>query len=82
MPSLTTATFAPALFSRSARTSGQRWLASTVEPSPSVIESPKVTTARASGAASTRISLRNSRDVMVCAGWKSGAPVWSPSAEM
>jgi hypothetical protein len=53
-----------------------------VEPSPSVIESPKATTARASGAASTMIPLRNSRDVIVCAGWKSAWPVKSPSPEM
>ena len=45
MPSFSTATLAPALCSRSARKSGQRWLASRRGAAPSVIESPKVTTA-------------------------------------
>jgi hypothetical protein len=65
MPWLTTVTWTPALFSRSARKSGQRWLASGVEVAPSVMESPNVTTARASGGASTIISLRKIRDVIV-----------------
>ena len=82
MPWLTTATSAPAACSRSARKSGQRWLASGVEAAPSVIESPKVTTARAPGLASTRISKRKIREVMVCAGSKVAVAAKSPGPEM
>jgi hypothetical protein len=57
-------------------------LASSVEPSPSVIESPNRTTARASGAASTVMPLRKIADVIVWAGSKAAAAVWSPSPEM
>ena len=82
IPWLITATRASASISRSARKSGQRWLASTVEVAPSVIESPKVTTARASGGASTMISLRKIRDVIVAAGSKSVSSAKSPGPEM
>ena len=46
------------------QTVGHRSLPSTVEPSPSVIESPNVMTARAPAGASTRISLRKTRCVI------------------
>ena len=68
MPSFSTATSAPAATRRSARKSGQRWLASGVEVAPSVIESPKVTIARAPCALSTMIPLRKMRDLAVWAG--------------
>jgi len=70
---------APAgLYQAGASTFGQRSLPSTVEPSPSVIESPNATTARAPGAASTMTSLTKSRETMVESDLKSAAPVWSP----
>ena len=61
--------------SRSARTSGQRRSVSAVDPKPSVIESPSVTTTRAAGVAATSTRDRYSHDCSVASTGMSSAPL-------
>jgi hypothetical protein len=77
MPALRTARGLPAATRRSASSSGYRLLASTVDPKPSVIESPKATTAlpRCRPSMSTPVRECQEREVLVNA-----APRPTPAA--
>ncbi len=87
IPSSTTATgFIPGVAlccdrSRSARKSGQRRLASTVEAKPSVIESPRVTTATVPGRRTSTSERRYRESEVVETGMVPDA-VKSPGGEM
>ena len=78
MPALSTAMFCPAR--RRARKSGQRLSVPGVEAAPSVMESPKATTLRAPGAASTSTALRKRRLLTTLSALRLAALVASPAA--
>ena len=81
MPSLRTATVAPASLSRRASTSGQRLLVLTLELEPSVIESPNATIARAGAPGSTITPLRKNRLAKLSTAGNSELAVKSPAPE-
>ena len=86
IPALMTARALPSLppcglWSRSASQLGQRWLASGVEPMPSVIESPNATMSCAPGGLSTSMAAMTYQDSDEPALRKSSLPLKSPDVD-
>ena len=82
MPVFSTAVFTPpfAAARRRAKTSGHRLLVSAVDPAPSVIESPSVTTAAVRSFVLTSTRSRKNHDGTVDASGRSAAPALFPAA--
>src|SRR5487761_849300 len=78
MPSFRTPMVSPAPFSREARTSVQRWLASPVDAYPSVMEAPRATTAPCEFGFWTSRPVRKYQLFWVCGPDRLPDPLWSP----